>query len=155
MAGRGPAPKEYRQRARDEKPVERLPAEGHTGEVPALPSSYHVTDGHNEVENGFLQETREWYARWARSPMAARFTEVDWDRLRFVVAPLFDRFLRSTSKELAGELRLQESLLGATLMDRQRMGLRVDDPKPAAQPPTEMQAEFDELFAKRMARRGR
>jgi len=85
----------------------------------------------------FLKETREWYARWARSPTASRFTEVDWDRLRYVVAPLFDRFLRSTSKELAGELRLQESLLGATLMDRQRMGLRVDDAKPAAQPPND------------------
>jgi len=87
--------------------------------------------------------------------MAARFAEVDWDRLRFVVAPLFDRFLRSTSKELASELRLHESLLGATLMDRQRMGLRIDDTKPAVQPRSEMQAEFDELLAKRMARRGR
>jgi hypothetical protein len=154
MAGRGPAPKEYRQRARDEKPIERLPAEGHTGEVPPLPSSYRVTDGHNEAGCRF-KETREWCGRWARSPMASRFTEVDWDRLRFVVAPLFDRFLRSTSKELAGELRLQESLLGATLMDRRRMGLRVDDAKPAAQPPTsDMQAEFDELLARRLARGG-
>jgi hypothetical protein len=88
--------------------------------------------------------------------MASRFTEVDWDRLRYVVAPLFDRFLRSTSKELAGELRLQELLLGATLMDRQRMGLRVDDAKPAAQPPNDdLRAEHDELLAKRLARRGR
>ena len=62
--------------------------------------------------------------------MASRFTEVDWDRLRYVVPRLFDRFLRSTSKELAGELRLQELLLDATLMDRQRMGLRVDDANP-------------------------
>jgi hypothetical protein len=41
-------------------------------------------------------------------------------------------------------------------MDRQRMGLRIDDPGPAMQPPNdELQAEFDELLAKRMARRGR
>jgi hypothetical protein len=85
--------------------------------------------------------------------MATRFTEVDWDRLRYVVAPLFDRFLRSSSKQLAGELRLQESLLGATLMDRQRMRLRIDDTKPAAQPPSdELQAEYDELLARRLAR---
>jgi hypothetical protein len=153
VAGRGPAPKERRQRARDEKPVERLPAEGHTGEAPRLPSSYHVTDGHTGAERRFLKPTREWYARWARSPMATRFTEVDWDRLRYVVAPLFDRFLRSSSKELAGELRLQESLLGATLMDRQRMRLRIDDTKPAAQPPSDqLQAEYDELLARRLAR---
>jgi hypothetical protein len=155
VAGRGPAPKPRRQRARDEKAVDLLPAEGHTGAAPPLPSSYRVTDGHHEAQQRFLKPTREWYARWARSPMATRFTEVEWDRLRYVVAPLFDRFLRSSSKELAGELRLQESLLGGTMMDRQRMRLRIDDAEPAAQPPSdELQAEYDELLARRLARRG-
>jgi len=116
-----------------------------------LPTS--LQNGHDKNERRFLKATREWYARWARSPMATRFTEVDWDRLRYVVAPLFDRFIRSSSKELAGELRLQESLLGATLMDRQRLGLRIDGPKPAAQRPSDAsQAEFDELLARRLAR---
>jgi hypothetical protein len=154
VAGRGPAPKEHRQRARDEKPIERLPASSAIAdEVPPLPAFYFVTDGHHEDERTFLKETREWYANWAMSPMATRFTAVDWDRLRYVVAPLFDRFLRSTSKELAGELRLQESLLGATLMDRQRMGLSIDNAKPAVQPPSdESQREFDELLERRLRR---
>jgi hypothetical protein len=87
--------------------------------------------------------------------MAARFTEVDWTRLRFVIAPLFDRFVRSSSKELAGELRSQESLLGATVMDRKRMRLRIDDvDPPAVAPDDDLKAEFDELLAKRMERRG-
>jgi hypothetical protein len=126
MAGRGPAPKERALRRKGESAAtEVLPAEGYSGKVPKLPAAYSVTDGHNEVEVRFLEVTREWYARWSRSPMATRFTDPDWDRLRFVIAPLFDRFLRSSSKELAGEIRLQETLLGATVMDRQRMRVRV------------------------------
>jgi hypothetical protein len=150
MAGRGPAPKDHRQRARDEKPVERLPAE-HTGEVPPLPPFYR----HSEAECEFLETTREWYAHWARSPMASRFTEVEWDRLRLVVAPLMDQFVRTSKSSLAGEVRLQEASLGATAVDRQRLRWKIDEPKPAAQPPSDdLRAEYDQLLAKRLARRG-
>jgi hypothetical protein len=138
MAGRGPAPKQRAHRRKGEPAaVETLPAEGYTGTAPSLPGSYRVSDGHHEVEVEFLADTRGWYERWARSPMATRFADPDWDRLRFVVAPLFDRFLRSSSKDLAGELRLQETLLGATVMDRQRLRVRIgeaDSPAAPAKP---------------------
>lgn len=59
--------------------------------------------------------------------MAARFTAVDWMRLQDI-APLKDRYYRKQTASLAGELRLQESLFGATVMDRQRLHWRVVPP---------------------------
>jgi hypothetical protein len=117
--------------------MDELPAEGFQGEVPPLPSSWRTERAVTKVdEDGnsypatatvairYLKVTREWYETWARSPMATRFTTTDWTRLR-QLAPLVDQYERKPSKELAGELRLQESLLGATVADRARLRLRV------------------------------
>jgi hypothetical protein len=134
MAGRGPAPGanpnrknpwERRHRVQDAE-FEDLPADGYQGEFPPLPESYLVED--EPVD--FLERTREWYATWARSPMAARFTRVDWMRLQDI-APLKDRYYRKPTSSMAGELRLQESLFGATVMDRQRLHWRVVPSVPA------------------------
>ncbi|MGI8624192.1 MAG: hypothetical protein ACR2NB_12080 [Solirubrobacteraceae bacterium] len=138
MAGRGPAPKDPEQRRRRNvtSGFDELPAAGHAGPFPKLGAGYQVQLDVDDLEDdepttvvvAFRAETREWYAAWATSPMATRFTAVDWNRLRWVVAPLFDRFVRDPGKGLAGELRLQESLLGATVMDRQRLRVRVAEP---------------------------
>jgi hypothetical protein len=146
MAGRGPAPganpnkkdPDHRRRRNVEPSFDVLPAEGYQGEFPPLPACWRVeqivleVDEETEqkvsvvrtIEIPFLPETCEWYATWARSPMAVKFTATDWTRLR-QLAPLVDQYERKPSKDLAGELRLQESLLGATVMDRQRMRMRV------------------------------
>ncbi len=145
MAGRGPAPKDPEQRRRRNATsgFDELPAAGHAGPCPKLGAGYEVQLDVDDLEDdepstvvvAFRAETREWYAAWASSPMATRFTQVDWNRLRWVIAPLFDRFIRAPGKELAGELRLQESLLGATVMDRQRLRVRVAEPDtPPARP---------------------
>jgi hypothetical protein len=131
MAGVGPAPKDHRQRARDEKahPFETLPAEGYQGEFPPLAQGYtqviDTDEGPVERWTEFLPATQDWYLEWARSPMATRFTAVDWGRLRRVIAPLADKYHRRPSTSIATEIRLQETLLGATVMDRQRMRVRV------------------------------
>jgi hypothetical protein len=144
MAGRGPAPGanpnrknpwERRHRVQDAE-FEDLPSEGYQGAYPKLPASYLDVD--ESVR--FLKRTREWYETWARSPMACRFTAVDWMRLQDI-APLKDRYYRKQTPSLAGELRLQESLFGATVLDRQRMHWRVlpqtsdeqDEPRAAVQ----------------------
>lgn len=128
MAGRGPAPGanpnrknpwERRHRVQDAE-FEDLPADGYAGDYPPLPRSY-LDEGEARK---YLKRTREWYETWARSPMAARFTQVDWMRLQDI-APLKDRYYRKQTASLAGELRLQESLFGATVMDRQRLHWRV------------------------------
>lgn len=144
MAGQGPAPKdpEKRRRRNKEGAFEWLPADGYQGEFPGLAQGYTLVidseDGPTELWVEFLPATREWYDEWAHSPMAVKFTAVDWGRLRRVVAPLADKFFRRPAASIATELRLQESLLGATVMDRQRMRLRVESneaPEPSAERP--------------------
>lgn len=153
MAGRGAAPganpnrKDPSQRVRRniEPGFDDLPAEGYQGPFPPFPATWSNTvmqkvetgDGDSELvavtqKMTFLKATREWYETWARSPMAVRFTSVDWMRLR-TIAPLFDQYQRRPRKDLASELRLQESLLGATVMDRQRMRLRVTESEPVVE----------------------
>lgn len=142
MAGRGPAPQEQRQRPRDEKasvPWEVLPAEGYQGEFPALPKTWrresvrwerdeetrekYAVPVVEDVE--YLAETGEWYETFARSPVACRFSATDWRRLRDL-APLKDQFYRG-AHQLASEIRLQETRLGATVRDRQEMHMRIAD----------------------------
>lgn len=50
-----------------------------------------------------------------------------------MLAPLVSEYLAEPSVKLATEIRLQESLLGATVTDRLRLNLR-PPPKPAPQP---------------------
>src|SRR5690349_9720308 len=123
MAGRGPAPAEEKRRRNKPPALEELPAEGYSGEYPPLPATYgiEVTVTKVDEETGektteirrrqvkYLHDTRDWYETWARSPMATKFTAVDWNRLRRI-ATLMDGFYRRPSKELAAELRLQEAL---------------------------------------------
>lgn len=127
MAGMGPAPKPVEQRRRRHKaPVEgELPATGYAGPFPALPRSYR--DGKRVA---FLAETRAWYETWARSPMAAQFTSVEWGKLARL-AVLMDVFhRRPLTKGLAGEIRLAEASLGGSPLDRRRLGLKIAPAEP-------------------------
>jgi hypothetical protein len=136
MAGRGPAPganpnrKDATQRRRRnvDPSFDELPAEGYSGPFPPLAAAY--SNRGRRVR--FLKATREWYATWARSPMATRFTGTDWQRLR-LLAPLVDQANREPSTRLMAEIRLQESGLGATILDRQRLRMRVGVSAPPAE----------------------
>lgn len=145
MGGHGAAPGAHparkdpaqRRRRNAEAPVDELPAEGFQGEFPALPPTWRTERAITKVdEDGnsypaiatvtvrYLRATRDWYETWARSPMATRFTTTDWTRLR-QLAPLIDQYERKPARDLASELRLQESLLGATVADRARLRLKI------------------------------
>jgi hypothetical protein len=76
------------------------------------------------VQITFLKATRDWYAAWGRSPMAAEFTEVDWQRLQRV-ARLVDQYERNPAKDLIAEIRLQEAGFGGTPLDRRRLGQKI------------------------------
>ena len=128
MAGMGPAPKPAEQRRRRHKPTveAELPAGGYSGPFPTLAKSY--TDGERVT---FTAATRRWYERWARSPMAAQFTEVEWLKLGRL-AVLVDIFARRPlTKGLAGEIRLEEAALGGSPLDRRRLGVRIAPAEPA------------------------
>lgn len=142
MAGMGPAPKE-RPHRRNQPGFEELPAEGYRGKYPSLPATWTETvtrmvktgDGEQEpvseeVRFTYLQATRDWYDDHATSPQATKFVATDWRRLS-MIAPLVDQFHRSPSEKLAKELRLQETTLGATVMDRRRMRMNVASPQAA------------------------
>lgn len=144
MAGKGPPPAETKRRRNKPPEFAELPAEGYQGDFPPLPASYGVDieviekdeEGEKRVvvkrkQVRYLHDTREWYETWAHSPMATKFTGVDWNRLQRV-AILADAYYRRPSQPLAGELRLQEALFGGTPVDRLRAQMRIAAPAEAA-----------------------
>lgn len=140
MSLTGPAPKDPDQRRRRNKPAEfeELPAEGYQGDYPPLPGAYRTGDIDPDTGEAamreYLPDTRRWFDAWARSPMAVRFTGVDWLRLQ-QLAPLVDAYTRAPSRELAAELRLQQSNFGGSPVDRQRMRVRIANSDTAAGSP--------------------
>lgn len=71
-------------------------------------------------------ETLGWYDRWRKMPQAIHFEETDWGRLA-MLAPIVEAYYRRPSAAALGEIRMSEERLGATLVDRQRARIRIDD----------------------------
>jgi hypothetical protein len=57
------------------------------------------------------------------------FIATDWGRLRMLLE-IVDLFYREPSKELLGEIRLNEAKLGGTPEDRQRLRWKLEKPPP-------------------------
>lgn len=85
------------------------------------------------LEGDWLPETVRWYETWRRSPQAAVFVATDWQRLA-MLAPLVDDYFDRPHHLKLAEVRQNESLLGATHVDRLRARIKVEA-KPAATPP--------------------
>ncbi|MFK0294490.1 hypothetical protein ACIQU6_29035 [Streptomyces sp. NPDC090442] len=124
MAGFGPPPKENkRRRNADTFGVESSDSSASRDAVPA-PSI--------PTPKRWLKATREWWQTWAESGQAAHFAGTDWQRL-LALLPLVDSYNRLTvaehatdtrkmraALEIMKEVRQNESLLGATHVDRLR-----------------------------------
>jgi hypothetical protein len=52
------------------------------------------------------------------------FTATDWQRLH-MLAPLVEQYFAEPKQALLAEIRLNEQLLGATVVDRQRARMRI------------------------------
>jgi len=116
VRGRGPAPKENRRRRNADT------YEGHQVTVAeGVPVDSPVLPGARE----YLKRTRDWYDAWRSSPQAQTFTVTDWQRLH-MLAPIVDRYFREPTTALMAEIRLNESLLGATHADRLRARIKVE-----------------------------
>lgn len=120
MAGRGPAPKGSRSRARDQKRDEAAltlvdPADDAV-RGPELPESFE-----------WPAETVTWWETWRKSPQAQTFTDTDWSFL-LDTAVMHAEFWMG-NRALAAELRLRVAKFGATPEDRARLRLSVGDPK--------------------------
>lgn len=123
MAGNGPPPKENRRRRNADTYSADPRVIKDDGEVrgPAL-----VGD--------FPDAVRSWYDNWRRSPQAATFLMTDWMRLRMLVPLIADYLAKPTAMKLA-EIRQNESLLGATHVDRLKARMKVErDPEPQETP---------------------
>lgn len=123
MAGRGPAPKDTRSRARDqarrdEQATSLVPDGVRRGpELPELPG-----------DDSWPDQTRAWWDTWRTCAQAATFTATDWSFL-LDTAVLHMRFWDG-DYGVAGELRLRAAKFGATPEDRARLKIQVGAPKP-------------------------
>lgn len=131
MAGYGPPPSENKRRRNADR------YEGHEAtvnpearaEAPPLPGRH-------------PKAVQDWYATWCSSPQAQTFTVTDWQRLH-MLAPLVALYFKAPDKGLMAEIRQNESLLGATHVDRLRARIKVagERPTPEALPvPDEVDA---------------
>jgi hypothetical protein len=110
----GPAPKDPSIRARRNKSAtaSKLPADVAAKRAPVLPP---LGEDHQWHPMTLLW----WQDVWA-SPMAAEYAEADKHGL-YRLAMLVEGFWRSPSKDLAGEIRLQEQRFGLSPLDRRRL----------------------------------
>lgn len=120
MPGFGPPPSENKRRTNKDEFEEHAVTVSDDGEVhgPELPYSRLYTP-----------RTLDWYETWRRAPQASTFTVTDWQRLN-MLAPIVDAYWLEPSTKLLGEIRLNESLLGATHVDRMRGRIKVEQSKP-------------------------
>lgn len=118
MAGRGPAPKETRSRARDQRrrddELTVVAADG-AKHGPDLPAGVDWPD-----------QTLDWWDTWRTCAQASTFTPTDWSFL-LDTAVLHMAFWDG-DHSVASELRLRAAKFGATPEDRARLKLAVGEP---------------------------
>ena len=118
MAGRGPAPKGRRSRARDEVQARQIEDDGEV-RGPELPE---------DIE--WHPRTVAWWDTWRRSPQAQQFTATDWSFL-LDTALMHHTMWDKGRWEFAAELRLRAAKLGATVEDRMRLRQTIVTPSDA------------------------
>jgi hypothetical protein len=117
MGTRGPVPKGYSSRARDElrrNPQTVVVLDGETRGFD-LPQPY---DWHPATKN--------WWDHWRVSPIAQLWEVADWD-FALVTAALHTRFWYRPTALNAAELRQREAKMGQTYDDRRRLHVQIMD----------------------------
>lgn len=127
----GPPPKKPELRQRKNKSATAAMLGEHQQPIPDLPDQriWHP------------MTSRWWDDIWA-SPMAVQFLDADRHAL-YRLAVLIDAFWLEPTKELAGEIRQQESRFGLTPLDRWRLQWKVEPPEAPAKA-AEPEAEIDD-----------
>lgn len=140
MPGFGPPPSENKRRTNKDEFEEHAVTVADDGRLhgPELPYSRMYTP-----------RTLDWYETWRRAPQASAFTVTDWQRLH-MLAPIVDAFWLEPSAKLLAEIRLNESLLGATHVDRMRGRIKVEQPKSDANQGPSPVADMTAARRKRM-----
>lgn len=76
------------------------------------------------------EETRAWWAGVWHSPMAAEYLDSDVHAL-YRLARLVDEFWLLPTKELAGEIRLEQQAFGLSPLDRRRLEWSIEQAETA------------------------
>lgn len=84
-----------------------------------------VADSHKKLFKyaSYSRATQKWWETWVESEQAMYFAPTDWQRLQ-MLAVIVEQYYgtgRQNKAVLLAEIRQNESLLGATIMDRMRM----------------------------------
>ena len=146
MPGPIPKPSGQRRRRNATSTTVSLPKAGRVGRPPKP---------HTDIEWGEHAKAY-WTALWT-SPMAAAYVKTDTFALTRLCSLVDerDRFQRAELESFDGdaEIRQLEDRFGLSPLARRRLQWEIEDAEPAVRPPSsEMQAEYDELLAKRLAR---
>jgi len=116
MAGRGPAPKDPRDRVRHSSNYRHGPryviVEANPAPQPPLPAT--MPDG-----SDWPEQTRQWWTMWESNPRTVDYHLTDWAML-LDTAVLHGLYWRGDLK-VAGELRLRVAKHGATTLDGARL----------------------------------
>lgn len=128
MAGRGPAPKDPKRRARtNSDPTPSTTLRFERAEQPELPEGFE-----------WHPRTVQWWEMWRDSPQAEHFMATDWDFL-LDTALMHTAMWAKSQWTLAAEVRLRVAKYGATPEDRARLRMQFaeaddkDSKRPAAQ----------------------
>lgn len=126
MAGRGPAPKENAVR-RNAVDLSHLDGEEVDDKLKKL-----------FKRDGYSVATQRWWDTWVDSEQSESFKATDWQRLQ-MLAPLVEAYYRRPGHNALAEIRQNESLLDATVTDRQRLRMgRKDNDKQGSDKPDKL-----------------
>lgn len=117
MAGRGPAPKDPKRRARgNTDPIPSTMLRSEQACQPTLPRP-------PKWLGAWPAATRRWWELWGSCPQAEHFSSTDWDFL-LDTAVLHARVWGYGDVKMLPELRLRVAKLGATMEDRARLRMQ-------------------------------
>jgi hypothetical protein len=140
MPGMGPPPAENKRRANEDTFAEA---------AVAVPVDVQVDAPELPDFERYSTATLRWYNTWCKAPQAATFAVTDWQRLH-MLAPLVEEYFAKPSTKLMAEIRISESLLGATHVDRMRGRIKMEKPRAVGGRAPAGVADMTEARRKRM-----
>lgn len=137
MAGRGPAPKQNRSRARDTQVRDVIKSDGKLGGfdlpddvLPFLPNAMQPDPENPTVREQWHPQTVRWWQNWRESPQSTRMaTMTDWDFLLDTALMHHISWLSGgRNSERSAEIRIRVAKFGATVEDRMRLKQEIELP---------------------------
>ncbi len=122
----GPAPQENKRRRNADVYADVQTRVSTTNSIVRGPSLQEATAGTLATfDPPIVALVEDWWETWRSSPVAEAFLDTDWSRLAMVAHLVASYYARPHYTKLS-EIRQNESLLGATHVDRLRARIKVE-----------------------------